>query len=103
MGTNPGGTEMRTLGKLSSARVKTAKPKPGRDVLILADGGNLYLQITRGNDGGVRRSWTFRYEFDGRRHELGLGPTHTRSLAEARDRARLLRQQLLDGINPLDV
>jgi integrase len=33
---------------------------------------------------------------------MGLGPTHTISLAEARERARALRQRLLEGIDPLD-
>jgi integrase len=92
---------MRRIGNLSTARVRTAVPKAGRRALVLPDGGNLYLQITRGSD-GLRRSWTFRYEFDGRRHELGLGPLHTLGLTEARDKARALRQQLLDDINPLE-
>jgi integrase len=91
----------RMIGQLSTARVRTARPKPGRAALVLADGGNLYLQCTFGKDGSVRRSWTFRYEIAGRRRELGLGPTHTIGLADARERARMLRQQLLDGIDPL--
>jgi integrase len=91
----------RTIGQLSSARVRTAQPKPGRTALVLADGGNLYLQCSLGADGSVRRSFTFRYEIDGRRREMGLGPLHTIGLSEARDRARTLRQQLLDGIDPL--
>jgi integrase len=92
---------MRRIGNLSTARVRTAVPKAGRRALVLPDGGCLYLQITRGT-GGVRRSWTFRYEFDGRRYEMGLGGLHTLSLTEARDKARILRQQLLDDINPLE-
>jgi integrase len=66
-----------------------------------ADGGNLYLQCTFGADGNVRRSWLFRYERDGRRREMGLGPLHTIGLGEARDKARSLRQQILDDIDPL--
>lgn len=91
----------RTLGKLSTARVRTAKPKSGRRALMLGDGGNLYLQATVTADGSVNRSWLFRYEIDGRRREMGLGPTHTVSLVEAREQARTLRQQLLDDIDPL--
>jgi integrase len=90
----------RTIGNLSVARVRTAVPKVGRRALVLPDGGNLYLQVTRGNS-GLRRSWTFRYEFDGRRYEMGLGALHTLSLTEARDKARTLRQQLLEDVNPL--
>ena len=38
---------MRRIGNLSTARVRTAVPKAGRRALVLPDGGNLYLQITR--------------------------------------------------------
>jgi integrase len=33
---------------------------------------------------------------------MGLGPTHTLGLADAREKARLLRLQLLDGLDPLE-
>ncbi|MGC3963635.1 MAG: integrase arm-type DNA-binding domain-containing protein [Rhodocyclaceae bacterium] len=62
------------------------------------DGGGLVLQVSVSG----ARSWLFRYDFRGKRHEMGLGPTHTIGLAEAREVARLARQQLLDGINPLE-
>jgi integrase len=92
----------RVLGKLSQRRVATAKPKRGRKALVLADGGNLYLQCTLADDDTtVRRSWVFRYEVDGRRREMGLGAAHTIGLAEARNRARALRVQLVDNIDPL--
>src|SRR5260221_368466 len=39
---------------------------------------------------------------DFKRHELGLGPLYSISLAEARDRARAFRLQLIDGIDPLE-
>jgi hypothetical protein len=68
---------------------------------MLPDGGNLYLQVSRGKDDAIWRSWVFRYELDGRRHDLGLGPMHSLDLAEARAKAKRLRQQLLDGIDPL--
>jgi integrase len=94
----------RVVGRLTARRVNTAKPKAGRQALVIGDGGGLWLQITRGegaNSAHLRRSWTFRYEIDGRRREMGLGALHTFSLAEARGRARALRQQLVDGIDPL--
>jgi integrase len=71
-----------------------------------ADGGGLYLQV---NESGSR-SWIFKYERilrDGngqpKRKEfmLGLGSYRTFNLAEARERARALRQKLKDGIDPL--
>ena len=92
----------RMAGRLSPARVRTAKPPRGQQACMLADGANLYLQVSTGADGNIRKSWCFRYEIAGRRHEMGLGPLHTIGLAEARDRARTLRQQLLDDIDPLE-
>jgi hypothetical protein len=62
------------------------------------DGHGLYLQVT---DASVR-SWVFRYERGGREKMMGLGPLHTIDLTTARERARKARQQLLDGIDPLD-
>lgn len=61
------------------------------------DGHGLYLQIT---EAGVK-SWLFRYERGGRERWMGLGPLHTFSLVEARERARRARQQLIDGTDPL--
>ena len=87
---------------LSSRRVATARPKRGRTSLVIADGGNLYLQVTLGDGGHVRRSWVFRYGLDGRKREMGLGPTHTITLAEARDEAEALRKMLVKKIDPLE-
>src|SRR5260221_8189088 len=89
----------RTTHRLTARTIAAAKPKPGKRVM-LADGGNLLLQVTGKPDGEFSRSWVFRYERDGKRHDLGLGPLNTLSLAEARERTRGLRVQLLDGIDP---
>src|SRR5208337_2904479 len=93
----------RVVGRLKSRQVLNAKPKPGRPVILLCDGGNLYLQVTRGetDPDHFRRSWVFRYQYLEERHELGIGALHTVSLAEARAKARKLRQQLLEGTDPL--
>jgi integrase len=86
---------------LTVKRVERLKEK-GR----YSDGGGLYLQITESGS----KSWIFKYEVtlrDGngqrRRKEsmVGLGGVDTFNLAEARERARALRQQIKDGINPL--
>ena len=91
----------RIVGRLKARQVANAKPPRDKDRIDIPDGGNLLLQVTRGKGGHVRRSWCFKYELSGQRHELGLGPTHTIGLAEARDRARAMRQMLLDGLDPL--
>jgi integrase len=94
----------RTLKRLTARELVSAKPPPDRRVAMLPDGGNLYLQVSRDTEhtDRIRRSWVFRYELDGRRHDYGLGPLHTLDLADARQKAKTLRQQLLDGIDPLE-
>jgi integrase len=77
---------------LTSKRVEKLRT-PGR----FADGHGLYLQVLS----ETNRSWIFRYEVAGREYAMGLGPLHTISLKEAREKARVARQQLLDGVNPL--
>jgi integrase len=92
---------MRTISRLKNRQVATAKPPNGRRSAFIADGGNLYLQVSLGTKDNVRRSWIFLFERNGRRHAVGLGPIHTTSLKRARRRARELREQLLDSIDPL--
>jgi Arm DNA-binding domain len=62
------------------------------------DGHGLYLNVVNENN----KSFLFRYEIDGREHWMGLGPIHTVTLKEARERARQARLLLLDGVDPLD-
>jgi Arm DNA-binding domain len=62
------------------------------------DGHGLYLQVVNANN----KSWLLRYERGGRERWYGLGPTHTFSLKEAREKARAARQLLHDGIDPID-
>ena len=80
----------RTIGKLTALQVQRAKE--GK----LHDGGGLYLLCHPGGS----KSWAFRYGGGGKRY-VGLGPTHTIGLAEARERARACRQLLLDGVDPI--
>jgi integrase len=91
----------RLVKRLSARKVANAKPPKGRRSAMIADGGNLFLQVSTGKDGHVRRSWVFQYELHGRRGWMGLGSTNTFSLGEAREAAKQLRQQLHKGIAPL--
>jgi len=77
--------------RLTPLKVKSTS-KPG----YLSDGLGLYLQVT----GRGTKSWAFRYERQGKRRELGLGPCHTISLADARQKAADLRRHLIDGKDP---
>src|ERR1700716_36868 len=49
----------------------------------------------------IRRSWIFRYAKGGKEHQMGLGPVHTISLADARQEATELRKALYRGQDPL--
>ena len=63
------------------------------------DGGGLWLHVS----GRGTRSWIFRFTspIDGKPHEMGLGPLHTVSLADARIKALDCRRQVLEGGDPL--
>jgi integrase len=62
-----------------------------------SDGGCLYLKVAPGGTA----SWVFRYMRQGRTRNLGLGSVGTFDLAEARDKARQLRQVLAGGGDPM--
>ncbi|MDP7144342.1 MAG: integrase arm-type DNA-binding domain-containing protein [Pseudomonadales bacterium] len=81
----------RKLERLSALKVRKAN-KPG----MIADGGGLYLRI--GPTGA--KSWIYRYMIEGRSTDMGLGPLHTISLAEARVVAAQCRQLKHNGIDP---
>src|SRR5262249_2824591 len=68
--------------------------KPG----CFADGLGLYLQVAEGGS----KQWLFRFMLKGRARKMGLGPVHTISLEEARDKAHAARKLLLDEIDPIE-
>jgi integrase len=65
------------------------------------DGGCLYLQVSVGDAGNLRRSWIFRFERNGRTRDMGLGSTDDVTLAEARELARACRKLVKEGIDPI--
>jgi integrase len=83
----------RTLNRLSTFKVEKSK-QPG----MYADGGGLYLRVAEGGS----KQWIFRYVANGRLRDMGIGPCHTLSLAEARERATEARKLRLDGIDPIE-
>src|SRR5215472_13902162 len=78
---------MARTGKLSAVEVAKAKG-PG----VLHDGGGLYLRVSRTGS----KSWVFRFQLDGKRRDMGLGPYPEISLAEARTKASEHRKQRHD-------
>ena len=87
----------RGINKLSVKAIAAAK-----EPALYGDGGNLYLQVADVDGTGPTKSWVFRYMVDGRARKMGLGSINDFSLAEARERARQARQQLADGIDPIE-
>jgi integrase len=82
----------RSLNRLTALKVARAK-RPG----MYADGGSLYLRVAEGGS----KQWVFRYVTNGRLRDMGIGPCHTLTLAEARERATEARKLRLDGIDPI--
>ena len=92
LGQGSGRTVARTLNRLSAFKVEKAK-RPG----MYADGGGLYLRVAEGGS----KQWIFRYVANGRLRDMGIGPCHTLTLAEARERATAQRKLRLEGIDPI--
>ena len=87
----------RKLHQLTVLKVKDAVPSETPNTpKLLSDGGGLYLQI--GPTGA--KSYLFRYTFGKKAKTIGLGATHTVSLAEAREEALKFRGMVLKGLDP---
>jgi integrase len=82
----------RHLNRLTATFVRTIKT-PG----WYPDGGGLYLQVGK----GCARSWIFRYALHGCKRKMGLGSVETIGLSEAQELARQCRQQINNGIDPI--
>src|ERR1019366_7653191 len=87
----------RTIAKLSALKVNRIA-KSG----MYSDGGGLYLQVTGDGKKNVSRSWIFQFKVRGRERQMGLGPVHTITLAEARQKATECRKLRLEGIDPIE-
>lgn len=93
MGRDVGKTSgRRLLNKLTAREVRTLGPG------YHGDGGGLWLQVSPAGT----RSWIFRFTLNGRAREMGLGAEHTISLADAREKAREQRKQVLEGVDPIE-
>ena len=84
---------MARMGKLSAVEVQKTKGPA-----VLHDGSGLYLRVSPTG----AKSWVFRFQLDGKRRDMGLGPYPDISLAEARAKASEHRKQRHERIDPLD-
>ncbi|MGE3476401.1 MAG: tyrosine-type recombinase/integrase [Rhodospirillaceae bacterium] len=85
------------IDRLSAMKADKLK-EPG----LYLDGGGLYLQVTGDGLKRVNKSWIFQFRFKGRTRQMGLGTFQLIGLAEAREKSKDCRRQLLAGIDPLE-
>jgi len=83
---------MARIQVLTALKIKHLKPG------MYADGLGLYLKVRAGNT----KSWIFRYRTGGRLRDMGLGPYHSVSLAEAREKAQACRAMRYKSLDPLN-
>lgn len=81
------------INSLTALKIKQ-KLKPG----LYSDGLGLYLQVRS----ETSKSWIFRYRAKGKLRDMGLGPLHSLSLAEAREKAAACRSMRLNGLDPIE-
>ncbi|WP_424360140.1 tyrosine-type recombinase/integrase [Methylocystis parvus] len=79
-------------GKLTARKAETTKP--GR----YGDGAGLWLVVAATG----ARKWVFRFTWQGKVTEMGLGPADAVSLAEARRLRDEARRTLVGGENPIE-
>ena len=78
---------------LTARQVQTIK-----DSGMHADGGGLYLSVKPNG----HKSWIFRFQWGGKRREMGLGPVSSKSLAGAREAARAAKKLVDGGTDPIE-
>src|SRR4051794_4485385 len=83
----------RAMGKLTDRTVRTALPGRHGDDAVRG----LMLVVQPGGS----RSWMLRYQLNGRRRDMGLGPYPEITLARARERAMEARRLVKEGRDPL--
>src|SRR4051812_4912085 len=81
------------MGKLTDRTVRTAGPGRHGDGTVRG----LMLVVFPGGS----RSWVLRYQINGRRRDMGLGPYPEISLARAREKALEARALVKEGRDPL--
>jgi len=84
---------VRSINRLSARKVASEQRRG-----MHADGGGLYLQISRFDT----KSWVFRFTLEKKTRDMGLGPVHTISLSEARAEAEKCRKLVREGLDPIE-
>jgi integrase len=85
--------------EISPAKVRNLMDRPGLHAVGGVNG--LLLQVSRSKSGQLRRSWILRAMVGAKRRDIGLGSYPTVTVGIARDRARELREQIRQGVDPI--
>ena len=83
-----------TAKRMTGLHIERAAQKPGRHGV----GDGLMLQVRAPG----KASWLWRFQFDGRRRDMGFGPWPEVPLAKARERLFKAKQVLEEGRDPLE-
>lgn len=82
------------INKFSEVAIKKAKSKDKS--YKLSDGGGMYFE---GMPNGSKY-WRMKYRFGGKEKRLAFGVYPLISLASAREKVRLAKLQLIEGVDP---
>lgn len=90
------------MGKMTAKAIEHLKAGDGYSRRY-RDSRGLYLQVAPAKNGGVTRSWIFRFAVGGKARHAGLGPYPEISLAAARELAVEWRKKLQepDPVDPI--
>ena len=92
-------TNLRHTRKLSGQKLTDAKVKGKLKPGFHNDGNGLYLAVSPGG----AKSWVYRFRWEGKLKDMGLGAYPSVTLAEARYEAEIQRRIFqVDGKNPID-
>jgi len=78
--------------------LKINKLKPRKDRYEIPDGTGLFIRVTPVG----KKSWVFRYRFDGRQRRMTLGPYPALTLAQARFKYSEAMRDVEKGIDPAE-
>jgi hypothetical protein len=78
---------------LTDTFIRQVMPSGGSAGQKYFDGGGMYLHVV-----GKGKYWRMSYRFDGKANTLALGVYPTLTLAKARKRRDVAREQLADGM-----
>ena len=83
---------MRKYKQLNALKVKNEKK-----IGLHPDGDGLYLRVSK----SLSKTWVFRYKYNKKRTDMGLGSVRITPLSEARSKVMDLKKILRDGKDPI--